>query len=391
MFGKFGLIATLSRNGQLELVADYNYIQTLVSFAIIVAGLEVYNLTNRSMANKEASNILAEIILLAIGAFISIALLIHVTEPGIASIWLISILLLSEQVSHDLFRKLAILRLQIKASIVLFARTGLWAYLIVAIELTNVWSFSLSGILGMWLGSSLLSIMIALVFIRKSTAFRIYASGWSFADVWRDVYHIARYTMLFFASGTISRLPHVVDKIAIREWVSLDVVGVYAVLTTISLGMQSIFESMIVTYKLPQFLQNCNYKARTVKVIRSFFMSTVLLYLFGFIAIWISIYQFTAFGPKLSAYPSTLILIYIGIFIQSIGIGPHLYFYANGKDLIVTALTISHPVIFFATMAIYAPVAQGDPVNIIPKCFLISYTCQAVLRYSLYLKFIRSA
>lgn len=390
MFGKFALVAALSRNGRLELIADYNYIQSLVSFAIIVAGLEVYNLTNRSMIVDDGSNVLAEIILLTIGAALAIVIMFCMTEPRIAPNWIIFILLISEQISQDLFRKLTILRLQINASIVLFVRTGLWAYLVATIELANIWTFSLSDIVVIWFGFSMLSIVVAIFSINKSSAFRKYVSGLRFFGVFADSYYIARYAMLFFISGAIARLPLVLDKIVIREWVTLDVVGVYAVLSTISLGTLSIFESLIVSYKLPQLLRVRDDRDSVVKVIRSFFKSTILLYFFAFAAIWICIYQFEAFGAELKGYTSTLILNFVGIFILSMGIGPHLYLYAMGKDFCVSVLAISHPVMFFAMLLIYAPVAEVDSINILPICFLVSYSCQTVLRYSMYRKFLRT-
>lgn len=380
MGGKIVFIGALSVNQQLTDIANYNYIQTVTTFLIVVSGVELYNVTNRMLIQKNDGNFAAELAILGVGTLISIFAIFAFFERGIIALPLLIALLVSEHLSQEIFRKLVFVNRQIIASLVVFLKSGIWAYGLSYLFIFQDMAVTLNTIILVWAVFSMLSVVFGLVFLLKDDRIRSYIANAEPFKCLSSSKLLVSAVATYFVVNVFSRLPLAIDKIIAREWFDLDVVGIYAVLTTVIFGSFSIFEALIISYKTPQFLHAKDNRPGMAQLLKSYVISSGVFWIVVGAALYLVIFKLYLLGVDYSGFETTYFFLLLGIVSLSTGLGPHLYLYASAKDFTVASLNLVFPVVFLICLGLLVLADIPGKLEILPLCFCVSYLIQGLLR-----------
>jgi|TARA_R100000049_G_C1943306_1_gene87808 hypothetical protein len=386
MFGKLLLVGALSRYGYLEEVANYNYVQSVVAFLVISSGMEAYQIINRDIIHKSGTRFLSEVTIFFIGYLLSGAMIFIFVDGNILSLFWLFPLMVFEHLSQDLFRKLIFFRLQVNASIVLFVRSGLWAYIVSCLIFFDIYNFSFHEIIFIWSASSFLSVILAAYFMSKNEVFLAYAGKLSVKGVFGGALRIIYLSIPYFVMGVFSRIPLVSDKVIIREWVDIETVGIYAIIVTMCYGVFSIFESLVVSYKIPEFINNVDNLDRIRKEVFSYVVSAFVVYFFALVFFELFLFEFKFLGDKISMYREAFYITFLGVVVLSLGIGPHLYIYALAHDKAVVFMSLLFPFTYGGCLYVFSKLGVFSYFNTLPYCFLVAYAVQALSRFCYFAK-----
>ncbi|AIE86640.1 Membrane protein involved in the export of O-antigen and teichoic acid [Fimbriimonas ginsengisoli Gsoil 348] len=257
MGSKFILLVFLAKLLTPGEVGTLNLMTVTIANGVMLAGMQFFLYANRELAAAplEKKGYVVRNQMAFYGALYCVvfplALLVFVFGllPWALAGWFFAILV-SDHASYELQRVLASTHRAVKSNVIHTVRTGLWVYPMVVVmfikpaarHLTVVWAF--------WLSFSLFSVMLALWYNRRLGA----KSAFKMPTDWEWIRRGMR-TTLNFLPVTISLLAiTLVDRYSIERWWGRDLVGVYALYSTIANLVVAFPEAGLTTVMQPQII-----------------------------------------------------------------------------------------------------------------------------------------
>lgn len=376
---KFLLIFFLARFLPASELGLYGLLTATIAYTLYLVGLDFYIYTTREITKVGEwcfggllKNQIAMTAVLYV-VFLPSLLLIFTTKllPWELAIWFF-VLLVLEHINQEIGRLLIALSQQHAASLNLFLRSGSWP--LVAILLIGLLpSFkNLSSVLLLWVIGDIFAIMFSALKLRK-----LKIRGWHEKIDWSWVIKGIKIAIPFLIATLAIRGIFTFDRYWIKELSSIDIVGAYVLFMGISSAVISFLDAGVFSFIYPPLIKSYNEGNSILfrSQARSLLIQTVLFLCILTLAAAILITPALSFIGK-SIYSENIYLFYWSLFsvlLYSLGMIPHYYLYAQGKDRpIILSHLLGCTVFFISTWVLSSAVSyMAVPISLCIAFFAI--------------------
>ena len=389
---KFLLVFFLAKLLEPTDLGLYGLLVATTTYCLYVIGFEFYTYSMReliaSSKNSHAGILLNKLAFYAAAYVIFMPLLMVIfwteTLPWSLLVWFY-VLLVLEHANQELNRILVALSLQIKASIVLFVRSGFWVLFIIPLMWSMPWLREIKFVLAAWCISGMLSVALAIKWIFREISFT----------------NLLPINFNWIKKGFLVSLPMLVAAIGLQglfvfdrhivEWIAgLETLGAYVLFAGIGAAMISFLDAGVLVFFYPQVVKaarskNLNdfremIKKITINVVLSMLILSVVAYGVSVVVVsWL----------EKSIYAENFYLIkwiIVAMFIFGMNHIPHLGLYAQGRD---RPIVLSHltALISFIIIAVFLNSYLG--IVAVPLAMCSAFTLMAVWKVLAYKKMMR--
>lgn len=255
---KLLLLVALARWLSPAEVAEYGLIVATASVGMTVAGLELYSITAREIVKsskvRQARTLRDQFAVYPIAYLILGIVGVAAAQAGVlpasvaAKIWLLVVV---ESISHECFRILVVLGRPIGANLVLFVRTGAWAYLVIGVFwYAHSWR-TLGIVISAWLIGAGLSIVLAMWIVRDLPwrATRGVAVDWP----WLRASIIKGWP--FMLSAVLALILTYGDRFILTGFVDRNSLGVFTLYSTLAIAISSLATTAVSQHFLPRVIR----------------------------------------------------------------------------------------------------------------------------------------
>jgi len=357
---------------------EFSLITTVVSYGLLVLGLDLYTFTTRQAAVAERRRLIGLIqghfIILGIPyLLLFFPVMFFMEKIGIkTNLFLIFAILLFDHLNQEGYRLLIALGLVKTAGISLFIRSASWVWLVIPILWSHQLPNKLSFLLNCWLYSSVVSLLLIFkIFVSK---YGIYFYGKYIP--WNDFKNSTLTVSKYWISTIAFRLTNAGDRFILALIGGVGVVGSYSLSFSIAAIWSALYEPIRLESQFSKFAKNLsnglsngikNDFQKEIKIswCVGFAVFVILLALFQII-------QEINFGNKnfLIAFPLRIsAAVYGGAAIPHITSNYCLYL--NKKDTEIFKVNISGFLIFILVMLIIFLFKLVDLVAIAPTLTML--------------------
>ncbi|WP_297484114.1 oligosaccharide flippase family protein, partial [Sulfurimonas sp.] len=231
MLAKFLLIIYIGKFLSVSELGEYGLFVTTVTISIYFLGLDFYTYNTREILAKEKEARLP----LIRDQFVFHLLVYVIVLPLLLSIFLFGIIetkfivyfyliLVFEHLAQELYRLYTTLQKPIFANFLLFLRTGLWVYVIIAVWYVNI--DGLKNLTTVWIGwivGSFVSIIVGVVSLNKEYDFK----GLAEKIDWVWIKNGLKVSMPFFVATLAYKVIEFSDRYMIDYYMTKADVGIY--------------------------------------------------------------------------------------------------------------------------------------------------------------------
>lgn len=361
LLGKFLLIFLLARflaPGDLGL---YGLLTATIGYALYAVGLDFYSYSTRELLKQDravwgcylkAQVVLCVLLYLLLAPLI---LLVFVAGwlPWTVLPWFLGLLVL-EHFNQELSRLLITSGHQMKASVNLFLRSGLWAMIVSLLMLVSPLWRTLEFVFQAWAAGSVVALTVAVWQLRGAGI-----GGWDRAVDWS-----------WLRRGVVVAVPLVIATLAIRALFTLDrywfqalvdveALGAYVLFASISSALVAFLDAGVFAFSYPALIKACQAKDHVafVRGLKKLFKHTVVLSLGFVVCAMVVIHPIMSWLGKplyvehLQLFPWLL----AGACIYGLGMIPHYALYAQSLDRPIIVSHVLGLVMFVATAALLSP------------------------------------
>ena len=254
IIGKFGLLFLIARNLPVADLGVYGLFLISISLLLYILGLDFYVFNTREILSNDSGNpavlikdqlVLHLIIYLIVFPLASILFFIDILEWKYL-IWFY-VLLLFEHLSQELTRLLITLTRPVSGNIVLFIRSGIWVYVIIAIYFISTEYFTLSNILKAWSVGAGLSVVFGGYYLKNLDWGEV-----RFHDVnWMWIKKGITTSLYFLGASIFIKAIEYADRFFIQFYHGEDLVGVYTFFISLANVIQTFAYTGIVAILFP--------------------------------------------------------------------------------------------------------------------------------------------
>lgn len=342
LLGKFILLFYMAKFLSAEEVGIYGLIVVLVSYSLYAVGFDFYTFSTRELVlkeKKEWGSFLKSQSFLIFFAYITILpLILFLASYSIPLKWLyfLVFLIVFEHLNQELMRLLIIDKKVVLANNLLFIRSGLWCYSIIACMFFSLVPKRLDSILYAWISFDVIAFFLSWILLRKGL---IFEKGLQIKKDWLKRGLKICLPLLF--STLILRAITTTDRIWLEHLEGLEVIAAYSLFIGLTNALISFLETGVFSFIYPQMIQEKNNPREFRKLIKKMFfqslglslaISLVLVACFPYFLHWIGkdIYY---------AYKHIFYVVLFANIIYCISMVPHYILYAKHKD---TKIVVSH-------------------------------------------------
>lgn len=338
LLSKFLLVFFLARYLAADAVGMYGLLAATIGYGIYVVGFEFYTYANRELIGLQSSQLLCVIrdqfVLYAIIYLFFLPVLGFVFLQGwlpFEYFFVFIILLLFEHVAQEANRILVAISRPLLASVVLFVRSGIWCFIVIACMAWDSAFRNLGFVLLSWLLCCVIACLIAAVSVFRVCGL-IQWRPIRWAWVRRGVY----VAIPFLLASLAIRGVYTFDRYWVEHLAGLEVLGAYTLYVGISTAILSFLDAGVVVFFMPRLVHSV--KMRDFPAFRSGMRSLasnvviVVLVLAGlcwggsfFVVNWLS-------SPVYSQQLNILYWLLLASVFYGLSTVPHLGLYALGKD-----------------------------------------------------------
>ncbi len=333
------------------MIGEYGIIAATVSYALYIMGLDFYTYSTREILSKDSkewSFILSNHLLFAIFSFVLTSLFLSFLFyfEFIDRKWVITfyLLLFFENFSQELYRLLITFEMPIRASVLLFLRTGLWVVIICIIYGFDSNIIDLNYIFIPWNFGAGLSCLLGAYWIFKESWF--IKTNCKIDIIW--ILKGVNISKTLLMHTLCVKLFFVIDKYIILFFTNAATVGIYTFYSAFANALTSFIDAMVISANYPQMIKSFN-KSTTTRTLKNKieieidFNSAILSVCISlFVFIYVSLYKDVFFQ---SNYPLIVSLL-ISSYFYNRSIVSHIVLYANRRDTEIMNLSIMSVVIF---------------------------------------------
>jgi hypothetical protein len=300
--------------------------------------------------------------------------------------WIIFlVIMVFEHLVQEVFRLLVVLNRQIAGSIVMFIKSGLWAYTLFVQSYVYGLDVDLDGVLEFWSTSAVAAFIVGILFLRSATNnYSFISFRFSSAVVPLSIRYLRR-SFVFYGPSILGRAPFFIDKIIVAYFVSVSQLGAYSICFSIVISLISIHESAVASFYFPRFIRMKGNAAQLRSLLRSYVKLTGAMFFFVGIAIQVVVYEYEFFGLGVKNMMYVLWVLYFSVLVCCISTGFHYVLYATGNDTSAMKASYSFPLSFLFVSFLVIFNENSGPSGSVPimvsLSFFVSYVVQAAIRY----------
>ena len=356
IFFKFALLFFMARVMQPEMVGLYSLVTATVSYALFFLGFDLYTYSQREMLSlemKDWSGILQKQFSFYLYSFIvalPIMLLLFVFEYIPWSLApLFFVLLPLEHLSQELYRLLIICNKQTVAMLSYFFRMGAWIPVAIIIYVL-IKDYQLNYLLFLWILGDLIAIGIALLTVNKHLGRIVFTVKLDLPWLVNGLKVSSR-----FLVGTLAlRGLFVFDRYFISAALGKEDLGIYGFYFGIANAAMVFADAGVISRLYPKLVSACRNgdKVTTLRLIKGMLLGISGVYMI------ISIFVYFSINPLLSYIGKTQYvdnlnvfwILYLSMFIFTLGLVPHYVLYANCEDKKIMRLSVFTIVVFISLL-----------------------------------------
>ena len=347
MGAKFLLVIFIGKYLSSEALGEYGLFFSTITIAIFFLGMDFYVFNTReiiatSEKNKKAILIRDQFIFYIFTYIIILPLLIVVFFLNIIDfkyMILFYLVLVAEHISQEFYRLFITLSRQTLATFLLFIRSGIWIYVLVA-----VWVLDLGNLKNLkfvyigWLFGAFLSVAIGIFYLIKDYGLNNFKGKINFTWIKSGL----KISMPFFMGTIAYKIVEFSNRYIIDFFMSKSDVGVFTFFANIANALQTIVYTLVIMMYYPKIIAAYQSGSETATLIKNFTKETILYSMICSVVIAISIYPILGFLNKTEFFENLPIfwILLISILFANLSLVPHYQLFAMKKDILIRNITI---------------------------------------------------
>lgn len=344
MLSRFLLILFLAKTLPPNEVGLFGLLLATISFSVLLIGGDFYTYSQRILLSKPKMQwgfiLYNQAAAISIIYILLLPLHILIFYFGLIPHEYINVfflLLITEHVAQETNRILIAMKRPVIASIVLFVRSGLWGYILIAILWLQNIDKPLLFTLNLWLISVIFAIFIGGYFIYQEI------TPWKKQQkLMIDIEWIKlgfKTAVIYLISTLCFRALFTVDKYVVGYLTGQDILGVYTIYIGIAMSILSFIDAGILSFLYPNMVNSYKqgnyqeYKKHKKELTISVILSSIILAIIAAILAptllsWIEKEIYLNYLPLLW-------ILLLTIVIYAIGMIPHYGLYARNQDKVI--------------------------------------------------------
>lgn len=352
MGSKFALVIVLARLLEPSEVGLYGLFAATIGFSMLVIGGDYYTYSQRELLSEPKSRwsfvlqhqAIATTLLYVVLLPAQILIFVFDLLPWHWAMWFFA-LLLTEHLAQEINRLLVVMHRQLLASTVLFARTGIWVWVILPLMWDKPKYRNLEPVFIAWLTGCVLAIFVGLFVIwREAKPWQRWSINWAWLKKGLTV------GLIFLTATTCFRALQTFDRYAVEYLAGPDFLGVYVLYMGMAMAVISVLDPAVFSFLYPKLVAAHRQGDQVLykKLMRELVWSSALVSLLvalgvGLLAPWV----FDWIGKPLYAHHIHILwLLLLMSVIYAIGMVPHYGLYAHGADKTILFAHVSSLGIF---------------------------------------------
>lgn len=367
MFSKIFLLFLLSEYASQEVVVIWGLIWSMTVFSVLFLGFDLFHILNRDLVSSTMTNMMQVVssqwssyLLIYIYAAPLLLIAVNFLFDSYILAFCILLVIFLEHQCQEIYRILIVLNQQIKASILLFIRYGLWVWLIF------IYSFSIQRLLNIydvvyfWLVSLIFVLILSIISLGRFVDVKSLINKIKLNDSSKNLKTHLIKSWQYFASTLIVLFVITLDKYILNGFDEISSAYAYVLFFSIVFGIQNFLDPALFSFYYPQLIKNykekdlLEYKKKSKKLL----ILTSIFSLFLSISSIIFIHLYSMYiadsSKDILEFNNLLILIAISSFLYSISLASHFILYAgNQKNEIFNSSAISFLITIFICWFLY--------------------------------------
>jgi O-antigen/teichoic acid export membrane protein len=348
MLAKFLLVIYIGKYLSVDDLGEYGLFVTTITIAIYFLGLDFYTYNTREILAKEKDKRLPlirdQFIFHLVVYVVVLPLLLSVFAMGIIEIQYIIyfyLILVFEHLSQELYRLYTTLQKPIFANILLFLRTGLWVYAVIALWYLKVPNTqNLESIWYAWSVGSFISIIVGILYIKKEYNFKDLTQKID----WLWIKNGVKISIPFFIGTLAYKVIEFSDRYMIDYYMTKADVGIYTFFGGIANVVNIVVFTLVIMIYYPILVEQYqnNHIKEFSKNLKVFTIKTISLSIATALLIGLLISPVLNFIGKIEFQNNLnlLWLLLLANIVLNISFVPHYVLYAKGKDIIIRNVTL---------------------------------------------------
>ena len=252
---KFFFVIFLIKNIGVNDYGKWTFLVSLSVYSVYMVGLDLSS-TNQKKFIKSIKLEIGEILKTQLSLhmlaspIVFISLLFFLSDNYSGEVYLLlSLLIISEQISQEIFRYLISLKKNIESTNVFLIRNGLWPVIIMIYFQEGV---EIIDILLFWLLFSILSVIVGFRYFIKEVEITSSLNGFLDFSSTRKMF---RGTLVFFASTILGVFFSVGDKILVGNIFDFQMLGVYSLFSSIAIIIPTMTHFVITNSSIGRLME----------------------------------------------------------------------------------------------------------------------------------------
>jgi len=383
LLAKFLLIFVLAYYLEPVDVALYGLLAASISFGVYCVGFDFYTFSSRELIAAPKISWLrllrdqgAFFLLVYLIAFpLMLAVFYFDFLPWILAPWFFTILLL-EHLGQELNRLLVAMSRQLLASVVLFLRAGLWAFVVVAAFWWSEEARSLHMVLACWALGGLLAMLLGLLAL-KALDREALALSVDWAWIGRGI----KVALPLLLATLALRGMFTFDRYWLQSAAGTDVLAAYVIFIGVGNALVSFLDASVFVFLYPSLVKAYQQKNRNLffKNMKSMLLQTMMVMCVLVLVAVVAIRPVLVFldNEVYSQYMDVYYLVLLAMFLLVLSMVPHYGLYAMKLDRWIIS---AHLLTFFLFLVLSSVLMVFFPIHGIPLSLVVSFAIMLVYK-----------
>lgn len=350
--GKFLFIIFLAKHVTTEQLGEWGIFSTSIALSLYLVGLDFYTYSTRSILeypeDERGALLRNQLVFYLISYFILFPLLSLLFYGGVIEMKFMLffyVILVFEHLAQESYRTFVVFSKPLIANIILFLRTGSWAYLLVIIWMMGLEEFkTLKTIFIFWTGGGILAMLVSIYFLSKFK----FKSVKNIPIDWKWIRKGINVSLVFFLGTIAFKLIDFADRYFIDYYHTKEDVGVYTFYSNMSNLVEIIVHTAVVIVFSPKLIENFHRSNYDYRMTQSRFTKQMALFTIlsaGFLlAIIYPIIIFLNNDAFLTDFNAFIVLV-IAEMIFNASLIFHYILYVRKNDISIVKATIAAAVL----------------------------------------------
>lgn len=325
-----------------EEVGRFSIFQNLLLFSQVLIGFDIYTYYTREIIkfNKK----IKEFFLMSVLSFILInffvfAFVVYLLDVnGILqnqSTIFFLIILFVESINQEIYRIFIARKKQTIAYISLFFRSSFWIAILLLYVIIGSETISLFFVYALWLCSSFLALVFSTYYVLKEFNLNLKINfSWLVEGL--------KIGSIYLLSSLSLKLLFVLDKLAFSQFFDEKLLGVYALYSSVGMGIYILTETIIYNFKFQDLVKHADSREKFIKYSADFFLKSLIALIFFTIFAFILIEIASSYlTQNLYTLNKSLGFIVVAAFsFWTFTTIPHYFLYAKNRNFEITLSNI---------------------------------------------------